>query len=211
MKHKFITIEGNIGAGKTTLTKKIAEEYNARILLEQFSDNPFLPKFYQNPEKYSFILEMSFLADRYIQLKNDLQALNLFQPFLISDYYFSKSLIFAKTTLKNDEYKLYRKLFNIIYKSLPKPDLYVYLHVDIEKLLLNIHKRGRDYEQTINKDYLKKINNNYFDYFKQQADISFLIIDTSGIDFVNYQNDYEKIKNTIFNNDYPKGISRIEL
>jgi deoxyadenosine/deoxycytidine kinase len=211
MSYNFIVIEGNIGAGKTTLTKKIAEDYNAKIILEQFADNPFLPKFYKNQERYAFPLEMSFLADRYNQLKKELSDRDLFKTFTVSDYYFIKSLIFAKSTLHDDEYKLYRDFFNIIYSSLPKPDIYVYLHRDVELLLQNIKKRGRDYEQEIKAEYLLKIQQAYFDYFKQQDNFSILVLDTNNINFVDNIDDYKKITDAIFNKKYSKGITRVKL
>jgi len=207
----YLVIEGNIGAGKTTLAKMIAEEYNAKLILEQFADNPFLPKFYNDPDRYSFPLELSFLAERYQQLNRDLTSRDLFKPFNIADYYFMKSLIFAKATLKQDEYNLYRQIFNIIYQSIPKPDLYVYLHVDIKKLLENIFKRGRDYEKGISEEYLKNLQKGYFDFFRQQNDMSFLIIDTNNVDFVDNQNDYRKIKALIFQEKYDPGIHRIVI
>ncbi len=207
----FIVIEGNIGAGKTSLCNKIAKDYNARVMLEQFADNPFLPKFYKAPDKYSFQLELAFLADRFYRLKNDLMDRNLFKSFAISDYYFSKSLIFAKNTLSGDEYALYRKIFDIIYTSLPQPDLYVYLHLSPEKSIENIQKRGRQYEQDIQIEYLEKIQKAYFDYFKQQTNFKFLIIDTNNIDFVNKTTDYQKLKKSIFETNYPTGLNRIIL
>jgi deoxyguanosine kinase len=207
MKYNFIVIEGLIGAGKTSLSKKISLNYNAKLILEQFADNPFLPKFYQDPEKYSFPLELSFLAERYKQLKEELGTGDLFKSFLISDYYFTKSLIFAKTTLQDDEYHLFRNLFDIIHYSLPKPDLYVYLHVKPENALRNIKSRGRDYEQSIDIDYLNNISKNYFDYFKHEKGIKFLIVDTNGIDFVNSQNDFELIMDIIFNYEYQYGLN----
>ncbi len=211
MDYKFIVIEGNIGAGKTSLSHKIAEEYNAKLILEQFANNPFLPKFYEDPEKYSFPLEMSFLADRYNQLKNELSERDLFKSFTIADYYFMKSLIFSKQTLKDDEYNLYRQFFHIIYNSLPKPDLYVYLHSNADKLLNNIKSRGREYEQEISGDYLQKIQDSYFEFFKQQQELSFLVIDINNIDFVNNSDDYNKVSNAIFTCDCKKGINRIIL
>jgi len=207
----YLVIEGNIGAGKTTLAKMIAEDYNAKLILEQFADNPFLPKFYNDPDRYSFPLELSFLAERYQQLNRDLTSRDLFKPFNVADYYFMKSLIFAKATLKHDEYNLYRQIFNIIYQSIPKPDLYVYLHVDVKKLLANISKRGRDYEKGISEEYLKNLQKGYFDFFRQQNDMSFLIIDTSNVDFVDNQEDYEKIKELIFQKKYDRGIHRIVI
>jgi deoxyadenosine/deoxycytidine kinase len=209
MDYNFIVIEGNIGAGKTSLSSKIASEFNAKLILEQFADNPFLPKFYEEPEKYSFPLEMSFLADRYNQLKNELSEQDLFKSFTIADYYFMKSLIFSKQTLQDDEYKLYSQFFHIIYNSLPKPDLYVYLHSDVDKLLENIKKRGRNYEQDITADYLLKIQNSYFSFFKQQQDLNFLVIDTNNIDFIGDKSDYSKICDVIFNTKHNKGLNRV--
>ena len=207
----YIVIEGNIGAGKTTLAKMIAQEFNAKLILEQFADNPFLPKFYKEPDKYSFQLELSFLAERYQQLNNELTSRDLFKPFTVADYYFMKSLIFARSTLKEDEYNLYRQIFHIIYKSIPKPDLYVYLHVDVNNLRSNIAKRGRDYEQTISAGYLSKIQEGYYDFFKQQSDMAFLIIDSNNMDFVENQDDYKMMKSLIFNHKYEKGITRITI
>jgi deoxyadenosine/deoxycytidine kinase len=204
----FIVIEGNIGAGKTSLVKMIAEQYKAKMILEQFADNPFLPKFYKSPERYSFPLELSFLAERYTQLKKDLSTRDLFSPFIIADYYFMKSLIFAKSTLGEDEYNLYRKLFNIIYQQLPKPDLYIYLHVNTERLLENIKKRGRSYESTITNEYLISIQRNYFDFFKQQPNQTFLILDINELDFVANKEHFNQITDRILNKDYPPGIHR---
>jgi len=210
-KYNYIVIEGNIGAGKTSLSKKIAQQFNSQLILEKFADNPFLPKFYQNPERYSFPLELSFLAERYHQLNKELNSRDLFTSFSVADYYFMKSLIFSKSTLSPDEYNLYRQLFDIIYNSLPKPDLYIYLHVDVDKLLKNIEKRGREYEQNISADYLMQIQTGYFDFFKQSNDLVFLIIDTNDIDFVNNENDYNKMLEIIFKNTYNKGINRVIL
>jgi len=207
----YIVIEGNIGAGKTTLSKMIAKEYNAKLILEQFADNPFLPKFYKDPDKYSFQLELSFLAERYQQLNHDLTSRDLFKTFTVADYYFMKSLIFARSTLKEDEYNLYRQIFNIIYKSIPKPDLYVYLHVDVKNLKQNISRRGRDYEKGISEDYLLKLQEGYFDFFRQQNDIKYLVIDSNSLDFVQNQGDYAKIKELIFSKDYSVGINRITI
>lgn len=207
----YIVIEGNIGAGKTTLSKMIAKEFNAKLILEQFADNPFLPKFYNDPEKYSFQLELSFLAERYHQLNKELTSKDLFRSFNVADYYFMKSLIFAKATLSEDEYNLYRKIFNIIYQSIPKPDLYVYLHVNVDNLIKNIEKRGRDYEKNINKEYLTQLQDGYFDFFRQQNDISFLIIDSNDMDFVGNQVDYAKIKKIIFSGQYKKGINLVSI
>jgi deoxyadenosine/deoxycytidine kinase len=211
IKYNYVVIEGNIGAGKTTLAGKIADQFNARLILERFADNPFLPKFYKEPDKYSFPLELSFLADRYKQLKEELVVQDLFKTFTIADYYFMKSLVFAASTLTGDEYNLYRQIFYIIYGSLPKPDIYVYLHLEPEKLLQNIEKRGRNYERSITKEYLKKIEESYFSFFRQNPENRYLIIDINQIDFVENENHYTRIIDTIFYDDYPSGINRVIL
>ena len=186
----YIAIEGNIGAGKTTLAHKIAEDFNAKTLLERFAENPFLPKFYQDQSRFAFPLEMSFLADRYQQISDDLRQFDLFTDFVVADYHIFKSLIFAKVTLAEDEFRLYKTLFDIIYKEIPKPDLYIYLYQKPEKLLENIKKRGRDYEQKIPEEYLEKINQGYLDYIKSQTNFNIVIIDVSDKDFVKNQEDY---------------------
>lgn len=206
---QYLVIEGNIGAGKTTLATRLAQDFNAKLVLERFADNPFLPKFYSNPERFSFTLELSFLADRYKQLNEDLRSGSLFQPLIIADYFFMKSLIFAKNTLSGDEYNLYRQIFEIIYNSIPKPELYVYLHLPTNKLLENIHKRGRDYEQTITSEYLDEIQKGYFDFFKQHPEYTFLVIDTTNLDFVSNDADYLKLKETIFDQSYSKGVHMV--
>lgn len=186
----YIAIEGNIGAGKTTLATKISEDCNAKLVLERFADNPFLPKFYKDQNRYAFPLEMSFLADRYQQLTDDLAQFDLFKDFIVADYHIFKSLIFAKVTLHEDEFRLYKTMFDIIHKEMPKPDLYVYLYQNTERLLANIKKRGRSYEQEIPADYLEKINRGYLDYIKTQTDLNVLVIDISDLDFIKKQSDY---------------------
>ena len=186
----YIAFEGNIGAGKTTLATKIAEDFNAKTVLERFADNPFLPKFYEDQNRYAFPLEMSFLADRYKQISDDLAQFDLFKDFIVADYHIFKSLIFAKVTLQEDEFRLYKTLFDIVYREMPKPDLYVYLYQNTERLLENIKKRGRSYEQNIPAEYLDKINSGYLDYIKSQTNLNILIIDVSDRDFVKNQEDY---------------------
>lgn len=209
MQYNYIVIEGNIGAGKTTLVKKLGEDLKAKIILERFAENPFLPKFYQDTERFSFPVELSFLADRYHQLKAELSNRDIFSSLILSDYYFAKSMIFAKVTLKDDEYNLYRQLYDIIHQHLPVPDLYVYLHLPVEKLISNIKKRGRNYESTIEESYLLKLQNGYFDYLKARTDMRILLIDGSNINYINNQDDYIKIKNSILNTQYPMGINRL--
>jgi deoxyadenosine/deoxycytidine kinase len=207
-KYSFIAIEGNIGAGKTSLSKMIAEDYNAKLILEQFADNAFLPKFYDEPDKYAFPLELSFLAERYDQLKKQLSARDLFKSFTIADYFINKSFIFARKTLPADTFGLYKKLFGIISESLPKPDLLVYLYLDVDNLMENIRKRGRDYEQTIKKEYLLQIQESYLEFIRQQTNLSVVIINTNYIDFVHNANDYQKMV-SILSGDYAPGIHRV--
>ncbi len=190
---QYLAIEGNIGAGKTSLAQLISTEFNAHLVLERFSENPFLPRFYKNPKRYAFSLEMSFLAERYQQINDDLSQLDLFSRFVVSDYFVFKSLIFSKVTLSEDEFSLYRKLFDILYKDTPKPDLYVYLHQSIDQLKLNIENRGREYESSIQADYLQRINDSYLEYLRTQQSFPVKIIDLTGIDFVNNRQDYLKI------------------
>jgi deoxyadenosine/deoxycytidine kinase len=211
IRYNYVVIEGNIGAGKTTLCSKIADQYNARLILEHFADNPFLPKFYSDPEKYSFPLELSFLASRYKQLKEELVPQDLFKAFTIADYYFMKSLVFAASTLTGDEYNLYRQIFYIIYGSLPRPDIFVYLHLSPERLLENINKRGRNYEKSITAGYLQKIQESYFNFFRQNPDNKYLVIDINSVDFVANDNHYRKIVDAIFFDDYPQGLNTLIL
>ena len=192
-KYNYIAIEGNIGSGKTSLTKMISDEFNAKIILERFADNPFLPKFYEDKERYAFPLEMSFLADRHQQLSDDLAQFDLFKNFIVSDYYIFKSLIFAQVTLQKEEYILYRKMFDIMYKEITKPDLYIYLYQNTEQLLQNIKKRGRDYEQSIAPSYLNKIHLGYKNFIDTEQNLNSVIIDVSGRDFVSNPDDYKCI------------------
>lgn len=206
--YSYISIEGNIGAGKTTLATRMSQQLNTRLILEQFEDNSFLPKFYEDPARYAFPLELSFLADRFQQLKTQLSIRDLFHPVTIADYFILKSLIFAKKTLNGEEFNLYTRLFSIIENALPKPDLLVYLYLDINRLQSNIRKRGRVYEQKIEDEYLERIQEGYLDYIKQQQGLRVLLIDTNKLDFVARQEDYEMLVSIILK-EYPAGIHRI--
>jgi deoxyguanosine kinase len=188
--YNFIAIEGNIGAGKTSLTHMMSYDFNAKKILERFADNPFLPKFYEDATRYAFTLEMSFLADRYQQISDDLSQLDLFKDFIISDYDVFKSLIFSKITLSEDEFMLYRKLFYQVYKDIARPDLYIYLYQNTERLQENIRLRGRDYEQTIESSYLDKINSGYLEFIQKHPKFNVKIIDISNRDFIKNRVDY---------------------
>lgn len=183
MNYHFITIEGNIGAGKTTLAHLLSKHFNTRLILEQFADNPFLTKFYENPRQYAFPLELFFMAERYKQLKDLLHTKDLFQHITISDYLFSKCLLFAKINLPEEEFRLYQKLFDIIYQQLYQPDILIYLHVPVKQLQQNIKKRNRSFEQAIPDEYLTSLQHTYLQYIKQH-DIKTLIIDAGNADFL---------------------------
>jgi deoxyadenosine/deoxycytidine kinase len=211
MNLNYLVIEGNIAAGKTTLARMISKKHEANLVLEQFADNPFLPKFYENQEQYAFPLEMAFLASRYNQLNKELSRYDLQNSLTVSDYYFMKSLIFAQNTLKSDEYSLYQQFFTIIYDKIPKPSLYVYLHKDTDLLLKNINLRGRSYESHITRDYLDKITEGYLNYFALESDIPILNIDSNQIDFTKNPEDFDKIDYAIFNKQYNRGVTTVIL
>ena len=213
MIYNYIAIEGTLGAGKTTLATRIANDFNGKLILEEFEGdkNPFLPKFYKEPEKYSFQLEMTFLALRYQQLKDKFEALDLFHNFIISDYYVAKSLIFSRNNLQEDEYQLFSRFFNIIFSDMPKPELLVYLYSDVSRLQANIRKRGRSYEQEISDNYLANIQQGYFDFIReQQGNMRILVLDTNHLDFVANEADYRKIIDAI-DRPYDFGVHRIAL
>ncbi len=206
--YNYIVIEGNIGAGKTSLATRISAELNASLVLEQFEENSFLPKFYEDPARYAFPLELSFLADRYQQLKNHFNQPDLFTSFTIADYFIFKSLIFASRNLEQLEFGLYGKLFNIVSSVVPKPDLLVYLYLNLDNLKKNIEKRGRAYEQNIQFDYLEKIQTGYLGFLRQQSDLRILLIDTNNLDFVQKEKDYQWVKGMILK-EYPVGMTRV--
>ena len=191
--HQFIVVEGNIGAGKTTLTSKLAGDFGLRLILEEFSDNPFLPFFYENPDRYAFPVELFFMTERHKQLQEELSQTQLFGEGIVADYLFLKTLLFAKNNLKPEEYRLFQRLFNILNANFPKPDLLVYLHRPVEGLLDNIRKRGRGFEQKMDPNYLTQIQQAYFDFFKTSNEIPVVIIDVKDVDFVRYPEHYEKI------------------
>lgn len=204
MNYRYITIEGNIGAGKTTLANRLAKHYAARIILEEFAENPFLPKFYEKPQQYAFPLELFFMAERYKQLKDLLQSQDLFGETVISDYLFIKSLLFAKINLKEEEYSLYQKLFDIINPQLMQPDLLIFLNAPINKLQQNIKTRNRSYEQQIADEYLVSVHDMYMQYIKQHP-IRTLMVDTTKTDFLKNPHDFELLLSAL-EKDYGPGI-----
>lgn len=210
LKYDFIAIEGNIGAGKTTLSQMLAHDFKSRLILEEFSDNPFLPLFYDNPERHAFSVELFFMSERYQQIQQTMLAQDLFQQKTIADYFFMKTLLFANTTLQGEEYRLFQRFFNILNASFPKPQLLVYLHRSVDKVIEQIKHRGREYEQEISAEYLLKIQTAYLEYFKVENDMPILILDVGDIDFVNNESHYHIIRDCI-NRPYNVGIHRISL
>ncbi len=209
MKYHFVTIEGNIGAGKTTLAHLLSKHFKARLVLEEFADNPFLPKFYENPQQYAFPLELFFMAERYKQLKELLQTKDMFQTVTISDYLFTKCLLFAKVNLLEEEFRLYQKLFDIINPQIVQPDLLIYLHSPVSKLQENIRKRNRSYEQSIPNDYLFSLQETYTAYIKQH-NIKTLFIDTSNADFLGNEAHLQVIIDAL-DMEYPEGQHYLTL
>lgn len=203
MKHHFITIEGNIGAGKTTLAHLLSRRLNARLILEEFAENPFLAKFYENPGQYAFPLELFFMAERYKQLKDLLHTKDIFQNVTISDYLFTKCLLFAKVNLPSEEFRLYQKLFEIIHQQLLHPDILIYLHAPVHKLQQNIKKRRRDYEQNIPDEYLFNIQETYTSYIKQH-NIKTIFIDAGNADFLGNEKHLKVVLDAL-ENDYEDG------
>ena len=206
---EYIVIEGNIGSGKTTLSTKLAQHWGSRLMLEQFKDNPFLPKFYKNPDKHSFALELSFLAERYHQKRDELNKTDLFKPGIVCDYSFAKSLVFARINLDPDEFDLYQNLFHIIHGRLSKPDLLVFLYCSPEKALQQIKQRGRPYEQEISASYLENINKGYLEFFRQQTDTPIIVLNTNRADFVKSAFDFDEIVKVI-EQEYSPGVHIIE-
>jgi deoxyguanosine kinase len=204
----YIVIEGNIGAGKTSLSERFAKDLNARLILEEFSDNPFLPLFYKNPERYAFPVELFFMTERHKQLQNLLIKGSLFQEYVLSDYIFSKTLLFAGENLEKEELRLFQRLFYTLNASFPKPHLLVYLHRSVDDLLENIRKRGREYEKDISAAYLEKIQNAYFNFFKMaEKELPILLLDVEGLDFINNRDHYKLVIDQI-QKEYPKGLHR---
>ena len=210
MLYSYIAIEGNIGAGKTTLATKFSEKIQAKLVLEEFAENPFLPKFYNEPDKYAFQVELSFLAERYQQLLKDLSNRNLFYQVIISDYIIHKSRIFARTNLDPATFKLYNQLYQLIIKTMPKPELIIYLNNDSDKLLSNISKRGRDFEKDIKAEYLNKIHKNYISFFKQNRGLRVLMINANELDFVANETHFDFLFD-LLNQAQPKGITSINM
>ena len=202
--YPYIVIEGNIGVGKTTFCRKLQEKYDARLILEQFSENPFLPFFYENPERHAFSVELFFMTERHRQLQEELIQGDLFNQQIISDYIFIKTLLFAKNNLNEEEYRLFNRLFHVLNAHFKKPDLVVYLHRPVPNLLHQIKKRGRSFEMEINATYLENIQKAYFDFFKMDPEYPILVVGIDDLDFEKDNNAFELLNKLLLQNYEPK-------
>ena len=209
MKYHFIAVEGNIGAGKTTLSQLLSQHYNAKLMLEEFAENPFLTKFYENPKQYAFPLELFFLAERFKQQQELIKNTDLFQSVTISDYLFTKCLLFAKVNLPEEEYRLYQKMFDVFQQQLVTPDVLIYLHAPVSKLQSNIKKRNRKFEQSIPDEYLYKLQETYTSYIKQH-NIKTIFVDASNADFL-YNEAHFKLITDALEKDLKEGPHFINL
>jgi deoxyadenosine/deoxycytidine kinase len=208
--YRFIAVEGNIGSGKTTLCHLLARRYGCDLVLEQFTDNPFLPFFYENPERYAFPVELFFMTERHKQLQEHFAAPDMFRTFTVADYFFLKTSLFARNNLNETEFRLFQRLFQVLNASFPKPDLLVYLHRPVEVLLAQIEKRGRAMEQYITAGYLESLQNAYFDFFRQQVDLPVVLINLEQADYVNDPAVFEQLCE-ILKQPFPKGLTRLHL
>lgn len=208
--YNYISIEGNIGTGKTSFCKAMQDEYNCKLVLETFNDNPFLPLFYKDPQRYAFTVELFFMTERHKQLQNHLLSQDLFFDFTVSDYYFSKTLLFARNNLEEEEFRLFQKLYTVLNQTFPKPDLLVYFHRNVDILMENIKKRNREFEKGITREYLIQIQNSYFEYFRNILSFPVVILDLGDIDFVNNPKAFHEVKSILTKKHNP-GVHRMTL
>lgn len=208
--YNYISIEGNIGTGKTSFCRKMQQYNNCKLVLETFNDNPFLPMFYKDPARYAFTVELFFMTERHKQLQNNLVSQDLFHDFTISDYMFMKTILFARKNLEEEEFRLFQKLFSVLNQSFPSPDLLVYFHRSVDTLMKNIHDRGREFEEDIKPDYLKKIQDSYFEYFRNILSFPVLILDLGELDFMSNDRVFEEVR-SLLTKEYTPGVHRMTL
>ncbi len=210
MHYQLITIEGNIGAGKTTLARNFARDFQGKLILERFEDNPFLPRFFEDFRNNAFATELYFMAERYHQLSREMSEPELFADRIIMDYLFTKSLLFARANLNEEEFALFHKLFHIINPRLPEPELILYVHADIDRLLRNIGERGRDFEQGVDPAYLEKIQSNYFAWFRQNPHLRIVVVDNNDADYVRVPADYAWYVEMV-SRSWPQGLHFLKV
>jgi len=208
--YNYISIEGNIGTGKTSFCRKMQQHHNCKLVLETFTDNPFLPMFYKDPARYAFTVELFFMTERHKQLQGNLMSQDLFNDFTISDYMFMKTILFARKNLEEEEFRLFQKLFSVLNQSFPSPDLLVYFHRNVDVLMKNIHDRGREFEQDIKPEYLKKIQDSYFEYFRNILSFPVLILDLGELDFMSDERVFEEVR-SLLTKEYTPGVHRMTL
>jgi len=206
--YRYIAIEGLIGAGKTTLTRALVDDYQATPIFEQFDDNPFLPLFYKDPGQYGFPLELSFLAERYHQLIRVQDQGNLFHPYLLADYHFDKCLLFAQVNLPKAEFQLFRTFFQVMKPAIKQPDLILYLYISPENALKHIRKRGRSYENSVSADYLDALQQGYLNHFKQNPQQRIVLLEVNDFDFVQNESDFLFVKH-LLSQHYEMGLTRV--
>ena len=208
--YRYVCIEGNIGTGKTSLCTRLAKRYNGKLILEQFTDNPFLPFFYADPERYAFPVEVFFMTERHKQMQKHILTHDLFASHIFADYFFTKTLLFARNNLNQEEYRIFQHLFQLLEAPFPYPDLLVYLHRSTSKLMQQIEDRGRDMETPISEEYLLTIQNAYFEYFRGEINYPILIIDVEEMDFVKHKEDMDEIIK-IMAQRYNPGVHRVSI
>lgn len=208
--YNYISIEGNIGTGKTSFCRQMQAAYNCKLVLETFNDNPFLKMFYKDPQRYAFTVELFFMTERHKQLQSHLVSQDLFFDFTVSDYMFTKTLLFARNNLEEEEFRLFQKLFKVLNQTFPQPDLLVYFHRNVDILMENIRKRGREFEKDITADYLLKVQNSYFEYFRNILSYPVLIVDLGDIDFVENQKGFDEVQ-SLLTKEYSPGVHRMTL
>lgn len=208
--YNYVCIEGNIGSGKTTFCEMMAEKYPISLVLEEFDDNPFLPLFYKNQSKWAFTVELFFMTERYKQLGETISRRNMFDDFILGDYFFTKTLLFARKNLSDEEFKMFHKIFQVLNSNFPPPELVIYFHRDVNYLRKNIEKRGRPYEEGITKEYLTTIQNSYFEYFRNVLSYPVIILDLKDIDFENKPIYFEFIE-SLMQKEYHPGVHRMSL
>lgn len=197
---RYIAIEGVIGAGKSSLARKLADQLSANLIMEEFDENPFLEKFYDDRKRFAFQTQMFFLINRFKQ-QQQLNQQDLFAKYMVSDYIFEKDKIFAYLNLSGEELKLYETIFPLLERDIPKPDLVIFLQSGLDRLVENIKTRGRKFERNLTRAYLSELSEAYNNFFFKYNNTPLLIVNTSEIDFVNREEDFDELFSQVFRED----------